>query len=373
MSIDQIILPMMITAAVAGTALLFAHIAGVFLYDARELKRQREFQKHPFAKKYRLRPLITVVVSAYNDADSIMYTLNSILKTNYRKIEMLVVDLGSEDYTKAVVKGYIDLHPKQSIRLITQKVHEGGKRALKRAVKHYGSGELVLGIPAGGYVDKVALNNAVRHFADDESIVALNANRYIESHASIVGLFERYFAWLSQRADKFLSVAGLLVTVRRMTMYRRTAYLGTRKHLRVHYAQDVTVGVPALGSYRKLFGRNYRANVHALRGMGKHYKSWLKLGYICCSLIVSLTGPPLIGYFLYVALYLHESTLLILCIVALSTFLIIAINEERRLTLWQKAAYVLGIPMTFVLLYLMSLARMLALLCAPFYRRAADA
>jgi glycosyltransferase involved in cell wall biosynthesis len=366
---------MMIIAAVAGSLLTLAHIAGILLYDAQSMRMIRTYKKHPHARNYLTRPLISVVVSAYNDADSIMYTLNSVLKSSYRKVEMLVVDLGSEDYTKAVVKGYIEQHPKRSIRLITQKEREGGKRALKRAVKHYGSGELVLGIPAGGYVDPYALKNAVLHFAHDEAMDALNVNRYIESRASVVGLFERYFAILSQRSDKFLSATGLLVTVRRMTLYRRSAYLRKRGsgYLVVRYAHDVTVGIPALASYRKIFGRSYRAYVHLLRGTHPSNRSWLKFGYIYCSVIVALTGPLLIGYFLYVALYLHESTFLLLCIVGLSAFLAIAINEEGRFNMWQKAGYVLGLPVTFVLFYVLSLARFLAVLGAPFHHRPADA
>lgn len=366
---------MMIVAAVAGSLLTLAHIAGILLYDAQSVRMIRAYKKHPHARKYRARPLISVVVSAYNDADSIMYTLNSVLTSRYRKVEMLVVDLGSEDYTKAVVKGYIEQHPKRSIRLITQKEHEGGMNALRRAVKHYSRGELILGIPAGGYVDPYALRNAVLHFAHDAAIDALNVNRYIESHASVTGLFERYFAILSQRSDKFLSVTGILVTVRRMTLYRRSAYLRKRGsgHLTVRYAHDVTVGIPALASYRKIFGRSYRAYVHLLRSVYPSNWSWLKLGYVCCSAIVSLTGPLLIGYFLYVALYLHESTLLLLCIVGLSTFLVIAINEEGRFSIWQKAGYALGLPVTFALFYILSLARLSAVLGAPFHRRTADA
>lgn len=375
MTIDQIIVPMMILAAIAGGILTIAHIVGVFLYDARSLRHKRAYERHPYALKFRTRPLITVLISAYNDADSIMYTLNSILKSSYRNVEMLVVDLGSEDYTKAVVKGYIEQHPKQAIRLIMHREGEGIRRALTRAVKHYSGGELVLSIPAGGYIDRDALHCAVHRFADDESIDVLNVNRYIESHASIIGLFERYYALLAQRTDKFLSMAGLLVNIRRMSVYRRSVYLRVRdsSHPKVHYAHDVTVGVPALGSYRKVFIRNYRAYVRTLRRLGIGGKSWLQLGYISCSIVLSLTSPLLIGYFLYVALYLHESTLLLLAISGISAFLIIAINEERRFNLWRKGVYVLGLPITFALFYLLLMARLAALIGALFYRRPADA
>jgi hypothetical protein len=288
----------------------------------------------------------------------------------YKKVEMLVVDLGSEDMTEAMVKGYMDLHPKQSIRLIIRHEHEGSRQALKRAVRHYSSGELVMAIPAGGTLRKTTLLDAVRHFSSDTQLDVINSNKKLASEGSVIGLFERYHTWLLRRSDKALSALGFMVVINRMAMYRRGAYLGNRSRMRlkIQYAHDVLVTVPAFASIPKLLRRRHGAYVTTLRAVGRSSRPWLHIGYISCSAIVSLAGPLLVGYFLYMAFYLHESILLQLCVAGLSAFLVIAISEESSLKPWQKALYVLGVPITFCLFYLLALGRLLAVLSAPIYR-----
>lgn len=368
--IDQIAFPMMIIAAIAGTIVTLINIVGVLMYDTAEVGRLREFRKHPNARIYRQRPTVTVVVSAYNDTDNIMLTLDSIIQSAYKKVEILVVDLGSEDMTEAMVKGYMDLHPKQSIRLITRRGHESNRQALNRAVKHYSSGELVMAIPAGGTLRKTTLLDAVRHFMNDSQIDVLNTNKRLASQSSVIELFERYHTWLLRRSDKALSALGFMMVINRMAMYRRGAYLSDRSRmlLKIQYAHDVLVTVPAFASYRKLGRRRFGAYVATLRGVGRSSRPWLHIGYICCSAIVSLAGPLLVGYFLYLAFYLHESMLLQLSLAGMTAFLIIAIGEEGSLNPWQKALYVIGVPITFCLFYLLSLGRLLAVVAAPMYR-----
>lgn len=361
---------MMIVAAIAGTLLALINILGVLMYDAREVKRLREYQQHPNARTYRQRPQVTVVVSAFNDTDNIMLTLDSIVGSAYKKVEILVVDLGSEDMTEAMVKGYIDLHPKQSIRLITRRGHESNRQVLNRAVKHYSSGELIMAIPAGGTLKSTTLHDAVRHFAVNDQLEVLNTNKRLASEGSVIGLFERYHTWLLRRSDKALSALGFMMVINRMAMYRRGAYLCDRSRtlLNIRYAHDVLVTVPAFASYRRLVRRRFGAYVATLRGVGRSSRPWLHVGYICCSAIVSIAGPLLIGYFLYLAFYLHESMLLQLSLAGLTAYLLIAIGEEGSLNPWQKALYVLGVPVTFCLFYLLSLGRLLAVMAAPIYR-----
>jgi len=368
--IDQIAFPMMIVAAIAGTVVTFINILGVLMYDTAEVKRLRAFRQHPNARIYRQRPLMTVVVSAYNDTDSIMQTLDSVVQSAYKKVEILVVDLGSEDMTEAMVKGYMDLHPKQAIRLITRRGHESNRQVLNRAVKHYSSGELVMAIPAGGTLRNTSLLDGVRHFMTDETLDVLNTNKRLASEGSVIGLFERYHTWLLRRSDKALSALGFMMVISRMAMYRRGAYLSDRSRtlLNIRYAHDVLVTVPAFASYRKLLRRRFGAYVATLRGIGRSDRPWLHIGYICCSALVSLAGPLLVGYFLYLAFYLHESILLQLSLAGLTAFIIIAIGEEGSLKPWQKALYVIGVPVTYCLFYLLSLGRLLAVVTAPMYR-----
>ena len=49
----------------------------------------------------------TIIMPTYNDADSIIETLDSVLKQTYQNWELLISDDGSTDNTKELIKNYI--------------------------------------------------------------------------------------------------------------------------------------------------------------------------------------------------------------------------------------------------------------------------
>ena len=57
-------------------------------------------------------PLVSVVVLTYNSSSFIEQTLNSVLKQNYERIELIVSDDGSKDITCRIVEEWIDIHSK---------------------------------------------------------------------------------------------------------------------------------------------------------------------------------------------------------------------------------------------------------------------
>jgi len=374
MIIDQYVLPTMIAAAIAGGVVVVAQIVGVFRYDTAEVKRQRAMRLHPNARVYRQRPLITALVSSHNDPEAIRRTLDSILRSRYRNVEVIVVDHASTDMTKQLVKGYADMYPKRAIRLVARRVERGKYVSLVRAMKRYGNGQLVMTLPAGSVVNEETFLRATRHFAYDAGLEAIKCIEQINSSLHITGLFEKYHALLGRRTDKFLSAFGWMGHPGRVAMYRADAFpLRLGKRPRVRYAHDVAVTVPAFDSYAKSFGYSYRAYIQSLRlSVGWYRGSLAHMTYALCSAIVSMSGPLLAAYFLYVALYLHEPTLLLLAVAGLSAFLLVAIGETRLLKRRQKAAYAFGVPMMYALFYLLSFSRLLAVLTAPFAKQLTD-
>lgn len=361
MSIDQFALPAMIVAAVAGGVIMTVQILGVCMYDAAEVRRERAIRLHPHARAYRRRPLITALVSSHNDTETIRHTLDSLLQGSYRNVEVIVIDHGSTDMTKRIVKGYADMHAKRSIRLVARRQDRDRSGSVARAMKRYGNGELVMTLPAGSTVDKDALVHAVQQFAYNPSIQAVNCNEQVGRTLTVAGLLEKYQMLLSRRPHKFLSAFGWLKQQGRVAVCRADAFMLQPRKLRIRYASNVGVVVPALVSYRAVFLSAYRRYVQLLRENVGRRESLLRMTYALCSAIVSMSGPWLIAYFLYIALYLHEPTLLFLTVTGLSAFLLVAIGEAGQLKLWQKAAYAFCIPVTYVLFYLLSFSRLFAI------------
>ena len=62
--------------------------------------------------------LVSVIIPAYNAAEHIRRTLNSVLGQTYHALEVIVVDDGSEDGTGAIVKKFVETDAR--IQLVTQ-------------------------------------------------------------------------------------------------------------------------------------------------------------------------------------------------------------------------------------------------------------
>lgn len=109
------------------------------------------------------KPLVTVIVPAYNEGIVIVNSVRSLLQSRYRKIEVLIIDDGSTDNTWAIASR---LHVKyKRVRSIHQQ--NGGKSsALNNAITQ-SKGEIVICVDADTVFPSDTIGNLVRHFEDD--------------------------------------------------------------------------------------------------------------------------------------------------------------------------------------------------------------
>jgi glycosyltransferase involved in cell wall biosynthesis len=64
---------------------------------------------------------VTIIIPCYNNASTIVQTLNSVMQQDYESIEIIIVNDGSSDNTDAVINEYMKLNKKYSIVFINQK------------------------------------------------------------------------------------------------------------------------------------------------------------------------------------------------------------------------------------------------------------
>jgi glycosyltransferase involved in cell wall biosynthesis len=81
-------------------------------------------------------PLVSVILAVYNREGSVARAIASVLEQTYRQLELIVVDDGSTDGTRAVVESF-----GAPVTLITQ-AHAGVYPARNRGLRH-ARGELV--------------------------------------------------------------------------------------------------------------------------------------------------------------------------------------------------------------------------------------
>lgn len=119
-------------------------------------------------KKMEQFPFFTAIVPAYNEEDSIVGTLESLIRLDYPKDEreIIVVNDGSKDKTKELVEEFISQHPEERIILLNQ-ANQGKGRAMNCGLSK-AKGEFFACLDADSFVSSNALNETLPYFDDPE-------------------------------------------------------------------------------------------------------------------------------------------------------------------------------------------------------------
>ncbi|MHB1147228.1 MAG: glycosyltransferase [Lutibacter sp.] len=120
------------------------------------------------------KPLISIIIPCYNDAQYIEHSVNSALNQTYSNKEVIIVDDGSNAETKAVLK---KLAP-QIAKLITQE-NQGQSVSRNNGIR-LAKGEYILNLDSDDYFEPSFCQKAINKFQEYEQIkiVTCRANRF---------------------------------------------------------------------------------------------------------------------------------------------------------------------------------------------------
>jgi cellulose synthase/poly-beta-1,6-N-acetylglucosamine synthase-like glycosyltransferase/spore germination protein YaaH/peptidoglycan/xylan/chitin deacetylase (PgdA/CDA1 family) len=107
-------------------------------------------------------PVVSVLIPAYNEEDVIVYTVNSILESDYPRLEVIVVDDGSSDGTGELLDAQFGRNP--AVRIIHQP--NGGKPAALSHALAEASSSIIVTIDADTAIEPDAISKLVRHFVN---------------------------------------------------------------------------------------------------------------------------------------------------------------------------------------------------------------
>ncbi|WP_028403174.1 glycosyltransferase [Ectobacillus panaciterrae] len=116
-------------------------------------------------------PFVSVVIAAYNEEKVIAKTIRSILDSDYRDFEVIIVDDGSKDGTSKAIQEAFHKHPK--VRLIQKE--NGGKASAMNLGFQKSQGEIVISLDADTIIAQDAISLMVRHF-EDHNVAAVSGN-----------------------------------------------------------------------------------------------------------------------------------------------------------------------------------------------------
>jgi len=79
----------------------------------------------------------SILIPAYNEEKTIFQLLEKVVNVqlvNGLNKEIIIIDDGSKDYTRDVVKQFINNHPNENIRLISHKINQGKGMAIRTGI-----------------------------------------------------------------------------------------------------------------------------------------------------------------------------------------------------------------------------------------------
>ncbi|MDM5436308.1 glycosyltransferase [Bacillus hominis] len=116
-------------------------------------------------------PFVSVVIAAYNEEKVITKTIRSILDSDYREFEVIVVDDGSKDGTSKVIQEAFHKHPK--VCLIQKE--NGGKSSAMNLGFQKSRGEIIVTLDADTIIAQDAISLMIRHF-ENHNVAAVSGN-----------------------------------------------------------------------------------------------------------------------------------------------------------------------------------------------------
>lgn len=153
-------------------------------------------------------PLVTFLISAYNEADCIAQKLDNTLGLNYprQRLEVIVISDASDDGTDAIVERYAS----QGVRLLRMPQRSGKTAGLNAAVRE-SSGKFIVFSDANALYEAGSIRALTCPFADATVGAVIGESKYTvpdSDSARSESLYWRYEVWIKKMESRSGSVVG---------------------------------------------------------------------------------------------------------------------------------------------------------------------
>jgi cellulose synthase/poly-beta-1,6-N-acetylglucosamine synthase-like glycosyltransferase/peptidoglycan/xylan/chitin deacetylase (PgdA/CDA1 family)/spore germination protein YaaH len=243
-------------------------------------------------------PLVTVIVPAFNEGKVILSTLRSLLSSQHKNLEIVVVDDGSTDDTAAVVAAFARENSK--VRLVIQA--NAGKAAAANCALAVARGEIVIAVDADTVVSPEAIPKMVAHFSSP-NVTAVCGNVEVGNVRGFITTFQAIEYVTSQNFDRraFSALNCISVVPGALGAWRRDAVLaaGGYSHETLTEDADLTLTILSRGgkvvyepeaygrteapeSLRALLRQRFRWTYGTYQCLWKHRSSFFRgtLGWV---------------------------------------------------------------------------------------------
>lgn len=372
------------------------HLLRIAIYlIASDIRDIEHFRNHMRRKRNRVStPLLSVIIPTFNNERTMATMLESVLRNTYPNFEVIVVDSGSTDKTKSIIRKVIRENPKARLKLY-QHSSENVAEVLNHAAIKRARGTLIMCLDPSTTLNSKAISKAVAHFQKDRRLSALISNvrpLSIDTKWSrIAREFEFYIGNKFKRSQSLLNVEynihGINATFRKLYLkkvgYFDTKDSGDRAELtinlinkmcaekyRIDYGYDVYTTTPVIPDAKYYLSQRLR---HKYGRTETYYKSqkiftshssfsssllaWFRLPYAVYGDIL-LTIEPLFAMFLFVNFMLLIQPQVVFASIILMTFyvtFILMMSNQQDLKYYHKIYLLLFAPFSWFLFYIITM------------------
>ena len=220
-------------------------------------------------------PAVTVLIPAFNEEKVIVTTVERILASRYRNLEVLVIDDGSKDHTAYIVRS----HFMRDRRVGVISVPNGGKAAALNVGLANARGDVVVALDADTQFNPDTISRLVRWF-DDPHVGAVAGNAKVGNRLNMITRWQALEYIVAQNLERraLSALDTLTVVPGAVGAWRRAALaqMGGFPLDTLAEDQDLTIGIQIAG-YRVLFDSSAIAWTEApatVKGLAKQRFRW---------------------------------------------------------------------------------------------------
>lgn len=203
-----------------------------------------------FLRRISYKPKVTVIIAAHNEENVIGKSIDAVLKSDYNRLEIIIVNNNSTDRTYSVAKKYIK---KGKVRLLNEPTI-GKNYALNKALR-YARGTIIVALDADTLVTKNTILEIVKPFKD-KRVGAVSGNLKIGNKKNLLTWLQHleYTIGLNIERRAFSLFGASLVIPGAVGAWRKNVLLklGGYKNDTLTEDADITIRVQLKG-YRVVY------------------------------------------------------------------------------------------------------------------------
>ncbi|HVZ76340.1 MAG TPA: glycosyltransferase family 2 protein [Candidatus Paceibacterota bacterium] len=359
-------------------------------YDVRERYRSRRSGTAAY------RPLVSVIIPAWNEEVGLVTTVKSILKSRYRNVEIIVINDGSTDDSDRLFREFLASYEAipdnpNKMRIVYRYKENGGKGlALNKGIE-LSSGEIIVSIDADCALLPSTIGSFVEHFRDPSVMAAVgnvrigNTDHFLGALQNLEFLFSFYFKKADSLCNTIYIIGGAAGAFRREVFDKVGYYSNTNitedidlsvriqeAGMRIVYAADAVVYTEGASELSSLMKQRLRWKRGRFQTFWEHrrlffsnrarHNKFLTWGVLPLALFgdLELFFEVLFLAFLYIySTVTHDFSSFISGIIVVSLIFAIQIFDDPRST--RPSLYLLA-PIGWLLFYVTTIVEYRALI-----------